>query len=42
VIGTTTTLVGVTGSFLFDVPTGSAIILTQALVFLAAAFTPRR
>jgi ABC-type Mn2+/Zn2+ transport system permease subunit len=37
-----TTLAGVAGSYLFDLPTGSAIILTQALVFVAAAFTQRR
>lgn len=41
-VGSTTTLLGVAGSYLFDVPTGSAIILTQALVFVVAAFTPRR
>ena len=41
-IGTTTTLAGLAGSYLFDLPTGSAIILTQALVFVLAAFTPRR
>jgi zinc transport system permease protein len=42
VIGVSTTLAGVAGSYLFDLPTGSAIILTQALVFVAAAFTQRR
>jgi hypothetical protein len=41
-IGTTTTFAGVAGSYLFDVPTGSAIILTQAFVFVVAAFTQRR
>ena len=41
-VGSTTTLLGVAASYLFDVPTGSAIILTQALVFVVAAFTPRR
>ncbi len=41
-IGTSTTLLGVAGSYLFDLPTGSAIILTQALVFVLAAFTQRR
>ncbi len=41
-IGTSTTLAGVAGSYLFDLPTGSAIILTQALVFVLAAFTQRR
>jgi hypothetical protein len=29
-------------SFLADVPTGSAIILTQAAVFVVAALTRRR
>ncbi len=42
VIGVSTTLAGVALSYLFDLPTGSAIILTQALVFVAAAFTQRR
>lgn len=42
IIGTGTTLVGVVASYLFDVPTGSAIILTQAVVFVAAAFSARR
>jgi zinc transport system permease protein len=42
IIGVSTTLVGVAASYLFDVPTGAAIILTQALVFLAAAISPRR
>ncbi len=42
IIGTTTTALGVAGSYLFDLPTGSAIILTQALVFVIAAFTQRR
>ncbi len=41
-IGTATTLAGLAGSYLFDLPTGSAIILTQALVFVVAAVTPRR
>ncbi len=41
-IGTITTLAGLAGSYLFDLPTGSAIILTQALVFVVAALTPRR
>jgi len=42
VIGVSTTLAGVALSYLFDLPTGSAIILTQALVFVVAAFTQRR
>jgi zinc transport system permease protein len=37
-----TTLAGVFASYLLDVPTGAAIILTQALVFFLAALTPRR
>ncbi len=41
-IGVSTTLAGVALSYLFDLPTGSAIILTQALVFVVAAFTQRR
>lgn len=41
-IGTATTLAGLAGSYLFDLLTGSAIILTQALVFVVAAVTPRR
>ena len=42
VIGASTTLLGVILSYALDLPTGSAIILTQAAVFVAAAFTPRR
>lgn len=42
VIGVVTTVVGMIGSYAFDVPTGSAIILSQALVFVAAAFSARR
>jgi zinc transport system permease protein len=42
VIGVATTLAGVAASYLFDVPTGAAIILTQASVFLLAALLPRR
>ncbi|CAN5816835.1 metal ABC transporter permease [soil metagenome] len=42
VIGTITTVAGVLASFLFDVPTGAAIILSQAIVFLVAALAPRR
>lgn len=41
-IGVLTTLTGVVASFLVDVPTGSAIILTQAAVFVLAAVFPRR
>jgi zinc transport system permease protein len=41
-IGVVTTLAGVFASYLVDVPTGAAIILAQAAVFLAAALRPRR
>ncbi|MBW6456350.1 MAG: metal ABC transporter permease [Trueperaceae bacterium] len=41
-IGMTTTLVGVVASFYLDAPTGSAIILTQAAVFVAAVVLRRR
>lgn len=41
-IGVTTTLVGMVASYGFDLPTGSAIILSQALVFILAALTSRR
>jgi zinc transport system permease protein len=41
-IGALTTVTGVMASFLVDVPTGSAIILTQATVFVVAAVFPRR
>ena len=41
-IGMGTTLVGVVGSFYLDAPTGSAIILAQAAVFVAAAARRRR
>ncbi len=41
-IGAVTTVMGVLASFLVDVPTGSAIILTQAAVFVVAAVFPRR
>ena len=41
-IGMTTTLVGVVASFYLDAPTGSAIILTQAAVFVAAIVLRRR
>ncbi len=41
-IGALTTVTGVLASFLIDVPTGSAIILTQATVFVMAAIFPRR
>ncbi|MFO8150024.1 MAG: metal ABC transporter permease [Trueperaceae bacterium] len=41
-IGMTTTLVGVIASFYLDAPTGSAIILTQAAVFVAAIVLRRR
>jgi len=41
-IGMATTLVGVVGSFYLDAPTGSAIILTQAAVFVAAVTLRRR
>jgi zinc transport system permease protein len=41
-IGSGTTLLGVALSYLLDVPTGAAIILTQATVFVIAALTPRR
>jgi zinc transport system permease protein len=42
IIGVSTTIAGVAASYLFDVPTGAAIILSQALVFLLAAIRPRR
>ena len=42
VIGMATTLVGVVASFYLDAPTGSAIILTQAAVFVAAIVLRRR
>jgi zinc transport system permease protein len=41
-IGMTTTLIGVVASFYLDAPTGSAIILTQAAVFVAAIVLRRR
>jgi len=41
-IGAVTTVAGVIGSFFLDAPTGSAIILGQALVFVAAVLTQRR
>jgi zinc transport system permease protein len=41
-IGVVTTVTGVIGSFFLDAPTGSAIILSQALVFVAAVVTMRR
>lgn len=41
-IGVTTTLGGLTVSYLIDVPSGAAIILLQATVFLLAALTQRR
>jgi len=41
-IGMSTTLVGVVASFYLDAPTGSAIILTQAAVFVAAVVLRRR
>ena len=41
-IGVATTVAGVLASFLADVPTGSAIILGQAAVFVVAAVLPRR
>jgi zinc transport system permease protein len=41
-IGVTTTVAGVVGSFFLDAPTGSAIILSQAVVFVAAVLTQRR
>ena len=41
-IGTVTTVVGMIASYLFDLPTGSAIILTQAVTFVAAALSARR
>jgi zinc transport system permease protein len=41
-IGVTTTAAGVIGSFFLDAPTGSAIILSQAVVFVAAVLTQRR
>ena len=41
-IGMSTTLVGVVVSFYLDAPTGSAIILTQAAVFVAAIVLRRR
>jgi zinc transport system permease protein len=41
-IGMSTTLVGVVASFYLDAPTGSAIILTQAAVFVAAIVLRRR
>jgi len=42
VIGVTTTVAGMVGSYAFDLPTGSAIILSQAIVFVVAAFSARR
>lgn len=42
VIGVSTTLAGLAASYLADVPSGSAIILLQAAVFLAAAILRRR
>jgi zinc transport system permease protein len=41
-IGMATTVVGVVASFYLDAPTGSAIILSQAAVFVAAVGTRRR
>jgi zinc transport system permease protein len=41
-IGVATTVAGVLASYLADVPTGSAIILGQAAVFVVAAVLPRR
>jgi zinc transport system permease protein len=41
-IGVTTTLAGLAASYLVDVPSGSAIILLQAAVFVLAAATRRR
>lgn len=41
-IGVVTTVGGVLASYLVDVPTGSAIILLQALVFVVAALLHRR
>jgi zinc transport system permease protein len=41
-LGIGTTLAGVLASYAFDTPTGAAIILSQALVFFAAALTARR
>lgn len=42
VIGIVTTLAGLIASYAFDVPSGSAIILLQAVVFLFATFLRRR
>jgi zinc transport system permease protein len=42
IIGVVTTFVGTVASFFVDAPTGSTIILTQALVFALAAVTLRR
>jgi zinc transport system permease protein len=42
VIAGGTTLAGILASFIADVPTGAAIILVQATVFLVAALRPRR
>jgi zinc transport system permease protein len=41
-IGVITTLAGLAASYLIDVPSGSAIILLQAAVFVLAAATRRR
>jgi len=41
-IGVVTTVTGVIGSFFLDAPTGSAIILSQAVVFVAAVISRRR
>lgn len=41
-IGMATTVIGVVASFYLDAPTGSAIILSQAAVFVAAVGTRRR
>jgi len=41
-IGTTTTVAGLVISFFADVPSGSAIILLQAAVFLVATVVGRR
>jgi len=40
-IGLFSTVVGLIGSYLLDVPSGSTIILTQAALFLLAAALPR-
>ncbi len=42
VIGVLSTLIGLLASFLLDVPSGAAIVLAQALIFVPAAVIGRR